>query len=850
MQHAFPNLFTPASAGKARRFIPLALLMSIVAVMIGSFAVVNAQEPVIFTGDITYTKGADVLGLPQAAPVYTDLWAVQIAPGIDLNSLSRSVGFENLGQIGSLQGFYLVRVAGSTSRSDNLTATLRATPGILWAEQQIARQQYPRVPSDPLLGNQWHLNNTGQGSGTVGADANVFAAWNAGFTGAGVQIAIVDDGLQKNHPDIAPNYFAAGSWDFNSNEADPTGGAGDRHGTAAGGVAAAADDGAECGVGVAYNAQMAGLRLIAGPSTDAMEAQALSYALQQNDIYNNSWGPSDDGATLGKPGPLLMAALANGVATGRGGLGNIFVWAGGNGHDDNDNANADGYANSRYVIAVAATTNAGVQSWYSEVGANIMVNAPSNGGTQGVTTTDLTGADGYSAGNCTGGFGGTSSAAPLVAGVAGLILEANPSLTWRDVMHVLINSAEKNDPTGTGVRAWEVNGAGHDVNYAYGFGRVDAGAAVALADTWTNVPANVTPFDSGVIMVNEGIPDGFGTPGQGPVIARSVNVPQNFVVEHVEVVFDIDHATRGEVIAAVESPAGTTSTMLFPRINDMGNSFDSWKTSTLRHWGEESAGTWTIRVADNSAGTTGTLNSLQLIIYGYPVQGGTETETPVPTTETPVPTTETPTPTTETPTPTTETPTPEPVGELIENGGFEVVNASGKPVIDPWVLKNGTGDKGKCDKPEKNKFFAYSGNCAFRFKGGPAENSSLMQTPSFAGLNPQVGDALDLVWMMDAQVNSSGKLKLVVKYGDGTPATKVKGNLSATNGYELWGTDINNLPTLASANIAKVKLIFKNTSPAGKIYIDDVSLVHLPAGERILGLPGASSAGQPVIGPR
>src|SRR5690606_30672319 len=132
----------------------------------------------------------------------------------------------------------------------------------------------------------------------------------------------------------------------------------------------------------------------------------------------------------------------------------------------------------------------------------------------------------------------------------------------------------------------------------------------------------------------------------------------------------------------------------------------------------------------------------------------------------------------------------------------------GKPVIDPWVVKNGTGDKGKCDKPEKNKFFAYSGNCAFRFKGGPGENSSLQQTIDLAGLTPQVGDSLDLTWMMDASVDASGKFKLVVKYGDGTPATKVKGSLTATSGYEQWGTDINNLPTLTSANIAKIKVTF------------------------------------------
>ncbi len=815
MQQSLLSRSLPVRSGK---IIAAVLVMCVTAIMIGSFAVVSAQEPVIFTGELNLPRGEDVQSLPEAEAVYTDLWAVQVAPGTDLNSISRSAGFENLGQIGNLQGFYLIRAAGTAARSENVTATLRSMPGILWAEQQIARQMYPRVPTDPLVGDQWHLNNTGQ-SGVAGNDANVFAAWNAGYTGNGVRIAIVDDGLQINHPDIAPNYFAAGSWDFNSNEANPTGGPTNDHGTAAGGVSAAADDGASCGVGVAYNAQIAGLRLIAAAVTDAKEADALGYAFQLNDIYNNSWGPNDNGSTLGKPGTLMAEALANGAANGRGGRGSIFVWAGGNGYNAGDHANADGYANSRYVIAVAASTDNGTRSYYSEVGANIMVNAPSNGGVSGITTTDLTGANGYSTGNCTSGFGGTSSAAPLVAGVTGLMLEANPNLTWRDVMHVLINSAEKNDPSGTGVRQWEVNGAGHDINYAYGFGRVDAGAAVVLANTWTNVPANVTPYDSGVMNVNQAIPDGTGNPGQGPAISRTVNVPQDFVVEHVEVVLNINHAYRGDIIAAIESPDGTSSTLLFPRSGDNNHHYSNWKTSSLRHWGEQSGGTWTLRVADFYAGTTGTLNSWQLIIHGYSTGG--DPETPVP-------------------------------GELVKNGGFEVLNGAGKPVIDPWVVKNQTGDKPKCNKPEKSKYFAYSGNCAFRFKGGPGEKGNLQQVLDTSAVNLQTGDTLEVTWMMSAPASSSGKIKFVVKYDDGTPPTKIKGAVLPTlNGeYEPWGNDPLHPPTVASSSVKKVKFNIKNTSPSGKILVDNVSIIHTSASARVLDLPGTVRSDQTAFGPR
>src|SRR5690606_22059843 len=201
-----------------------------------------------------------------------------------------------------------------------------------------------------------------------------------------------------------------------------------------------------------------------GASTDANEASALSYQRQVIDIYNNSWGPSDSGTVLGGPGPLTSEALADSIANGRGGLGSIYVWAGGNGAEYGDNVNADGYANSRYTIAVAASTNYGTRASYSEYGSPLLVNAPSHGGSAAITTTA------YGSTGCNTSFGGTSSAAPLVAGVVALMLEANPSLTWRDVQHILVQTAEKNAPGDSG---WFNNGAGLHFNHAFGFGRVD-----------------------------------------------------------------------------------------------------------------------------------------------------------------------------------------------------------------------------------------------------------------------------------------------------------------------------------------------------------------------------------------
>ena len=127
--------------------------------------------------------------------------------------------------------------------------------------------------------------------------------------------------------------------------------------------------------------------------------------------------------------------------------------------------------------AVAAIDHDGRQSSYSEPGAPLLISAYSSGDTAGITTTDRSGADGYDPGDYTNTFGGTSSSAPLVSGVIALMLEANPNLTYRDVQQILVRTAEMNDPLHFD---WTSNAAGYDINHAYGFGAVDATAAVQL----------------------------------------------------------------------------------------------------------------------------------------------------------------------------------------------------------------------------------------------------------------------------------------------------------------------------------------------------------------------------------
>jgi subtilisin-like proprotein convertase family protein len=476
------------------------------------------------------------------------------------------------------------------------------------------------VPNDPLFSQQWHLNNTGQSGGTPGQDIDVLGVWDQNIRGNNVTLAVVDDGLEYTHPDLAPNYDPADSYDFNNNDTDPAPMSGDDHGTAVAGIAAARNNNAIGVSGAAPRARLAALRLLGADTTDAQEAAALAFHNQQIAIYNNSWGPVDDGQTLEGPGPLTLAALRQGVTAGRGGLGNVFVFAAGNGLLQGDNVNYDGYANSRYTIAVAAIDHDGLQAPYSEMGAPILVSAysgnspidgPRGSDSGDITTTDRTGANGFDPGDYTTHFGGTSASAPLLSGVVALMLQANPNLSWRDVQQILVHSARQNDPQDFD---WSRNGAGLPVNHRYGFGAVDAAAAVALASSWTPVGPEVTAT-SGEIRVNRSIPD-----NSLDGVFSAVTLPNLIKIEKVEVVFDATHTYRGDLNVTLVSPDGTESILAEPH-DDGGDGYNHWTFTSTHHWDEIAKGTWTLKVTDERRGDVGTFDSWRLNVYGTALSG-------------------------------------------------------------------------------------------------------------------------------------------------------------------------------------------------------------------------------------
>ena len=495
--------------------------------------------------------------------------------------------------------------------------------------------------ADPLFVDQWNLKNMGQlGANSVaakvGEDINVQPVWSA-RKGSGVRIAIVDDGLEIGHEDLASNIAPNGtSYNYVTLSSDPTNDPADLtsgHGTEVAGIAAARDQNGLGGTGVAPRANLVGYNLLQN-STTVNEADAMIRGAASVHISSNSWGAPDGTGSVAASASTWRAAIDTGLATGRSGLGTVYTWAAGNGAPV-DNSNYDGRANYRGVIAVGAVNDQGVKSSYSEEGANLWVSAPGGEScnTHTITTTDRTGAAGsnppppangytdYAAQNYTKCMNGTSAATPTVAGVVALILEANPNLGWRDVRNILAQTARINAPTDPG---WYGTGGtpSYGFNPKYGFGVVDAASAVAVAATWVNLPAEKT-FTPPTATPNQAILDNNAT-GVASTITVAAGSSGITSLEYIDITFSAaDHTSPGDLTVMLISPSGTTSTLAVthPCQNAAGvvacAPDNAWRFGSAGHLGELADGTWTLTVKDLTATNTGTFESWGLKFYGH-----------------------------------------------------------------------------------------------------------------------------------------------------------------------------------------------------------------------------------------
>jgi subtilisin family serine protease len=595
-----------------------------------SKSIASRKEALRQDRDVRFAGSVLVDPVTKEPVIYTENLFVKFKDEVDpddCEAVLRGAGLQVKEQVTFAANAYFVSAPeGTGQRVFDIADTLLARSDVEYAHPELVR---PRSRKQ-VFSQQWHLKKTVVAGVSVDAHANVEAA-HAISRGAGVTIAIIDDGVDIDHSEFGGTGKVVAPRDATDQTSNPrpqdsfgTGPSrGDNHGTACAGVACA--NGTLGASGVAPEARLMPIRLQSGLGS-VREAQAFEWAVSHGaDIISCSWGP-EDGRWFDLTDPVhnrvdplpasTRLAIENAVNNGRGGKGCVVLFAAGNGNESVDN---DGYASNPNVIAVAACNDRGKRSVYSDFGNAVWCAFPSNDFghapfsqpvplTNGIWTVDRHGTAGYNnvsngqgdpSGDFTNNFGGTSSACPGAAGVAALVLAANPDLKWHEVKDIFKRSSDRIDPHGGAY-----DGAGHSAKY--GFGRLNALAAVQLA----------LPQPRNELVVGRQ----FDAPVPDLQTVRfSLDVTEAAPVETIAVSIDLKHTFIGDLVIRLLPPAGngvgavTLHNRTGGSTDDLKKTYDAAMVPALAACNGKSAkGRWTLEIRDAAAADTGRLVSFAL----------------------------------------------------------------------------------------------------------------------------------------------------------------------------------------------------------------------------------------------
>uniref|UniRef100_A0A8C7Z3M8 Proprotein convertase subtilisin/kexin type 5b n=1 Tax=Oryzias sinensis TaxID=183150 RepID=A0A8C7Z3M8_9TELE len=505
---------------------------------------------------------------PCEARIYTNHWAVRIAGGPDVaDRIAAKYGYRNMGQIGDLKDhyhfFHSRTIKRSTLSSRGRHSFISMEPKVEWIEQQVVKRRIKRdyKPVPPHSLTSPHCNGDVH---NCQSDMNIMGAWKRGFTGKGVVVTILDDGIERNHPDLSYNYDPQASYDVNSNDPDPMprydATNENKHGTRCAGEVAAAANNSHCIVGIAYNAKIGG-------DHTSLKAPSVS-------LYNASFK-----STVLKPG--------------RKGRGSIFVWASGNGGRSRDHCSCDGYTNSIYTISISSTAESGRKPWYLEECSSTLTTTYSSGENydRKIITTDLRH-------RCTDNpFNFITS-----------------DLTWRDVQHIIVKTSRAGHLSAPD---WKTNAAGYNGNcVCFKCCKNCFEKSPLESSFWPPRPTQIIT----TIRPEHVVRSVYKATG-------CADNPNQHVIylEHVVVRITITHPRRGDLSINLTSPSGTKSQLLANRLFDHSmEGFKNWEFMTTHCWGEKAAGDWVLEIYDSpsqlrSQKVPGKLKEWSLVLYGTSV---------------------------------------------------------------------------------------------------------------------------------------------------------------------------------------------------------------------------------------
>jgi len=389
---------------------------------------------------------------------------VQVDAGLDVDAAARTLRGLGLVVVRPLflhAGLWLVQSPDAHEDGVALAARLAADGVVghglreafpdLRLRHRLASADAPSIPpDDPRYAGQWFLD-----------EIDIENAWARSVGADDVVVAVVDNGCDTTHPDLADKLDPG--HDVVDDDDDTTfgTGAGNEHGTACTGLIAAVTDNGVDVAGTCPLCRATCTRLLGGAGDEVplnADVRAFAFAFEDDvDVVSNSWGFVD-----AIPAPEVLATAIKDVQqNGRGGKGAVVAFASGN---DNREVGDDELLAVPGILGVGAVNNFGELTQYSNSGHSVDVVAPT-----GTLTTDIAGPGGAGDGDVTTTFGGTSSACPIVAGIAGLVLAAAPDLT-ADEVNALLQDTAKQSLFAT------PDDDGHDL--AYGFGLVQPAAAL------------------------------------------------------------------------------------------------------------------------------------------------------------------------------------------------------------------------------------------------------------------------------------------------------------------------------------------------------------------------------------